>query len=174
VCVSAGGLLLAVLALAGGCASPTRRIARSAALVDAKAKAIETGAVAAEAELESAHPARPIVRRIGDDARAIQAVTAQITGELAGVQDKPDWWTRNLSSFAWIVGTIAAAYLAGGLIRPALARLGVWIAPTTRRTAELDAKGDARAATALRRANEAGYERAFQAAKRSDRAAPAS
>ena len=183
--------MMILLSVAGGCTTPTGKLAgwladvqANASSADAAFKAIEDCAAEAKKKLPPDSPVVEDVTEIGEIAaggrknigKIITAAT-QAQKELGNVENKATWFDKLMRALVWVAGAIVFVIVAVAFWY--VARRYGWLIPkSTRRSAEMDRQilnghADPREAIAARRAADPAYDRAFRQIPKLSRPPPA-
>jgi hypothetical protein len=134
-----------------GCASEKDRAMRGLSHLRAAVRDVETRAAEIMDDV-ALLPSSDVTERINANAAAIHGTAVDAQARIGGVQENvgrlqdpvPAWMrlAQTLMYVSLIVAVVGAmAYLGiGALVRPFMYRLGMWIAPSVRTAAKLDAE----------------------------------
>ena len=164
---------IALLFILVGC-SPTQKIADEAGCIFDEAAGVKDDMRQATAAFEEGKTPVPFHKSATKRAENIQSGVRTIQKQMPKVEDRDTWMDRLIAALPWLAG--AAIVIVGGIyfgpaIKGCANRLGWWISPETKASAELDVKVLAQKvqpseAVAARRASDQEYNAAYKAAKK--------
>jgi len=163
---------VAILFFLIGC-SATQKIANTAGEVGDLAVGIESDMKEATGTFEGGGDPRPFHEDATTKAQGIRKRSRAIQKQIPKVEDRATWWDKLLSVIPWMAAAAIIVVLgiyAGPAIKGFANRLGWWISPKTKTSAELDVKvlagkSQPAEAVAARRASDPAYNVAYKAAK---------